>query len=82
LRAVRWANGVLEGQMPFLAPVAVEFWLLGIAIYERQRAMMLQHQLDLLAAALAAQGPHEAAGSNVVPFRRPKRDRAVVVELR
>jgi hypothetical protein len=68
--------------MPLFVPVAVEFWLLGMAIYERQRALLLQHHLDLVAAAISAQTSDEPTGSNIVPFRRAAKKRAVVVELR
>ena len=68
--------------MPSFVPVALEFCLLGLAIYERHRALLVQVQLDLVAAALSAQPPDEHTGSNVVPFRRAAKKRAIVVELR
>ena len=64
------------------APVAIESWLLGLAFYERQRAMFLQLHLDILSAALSAQPSGSTDSSNVVPFRRIVRDKAVVFELR
>ena len=65
----------------WFGPTFIELWLHGLTIYERQRALALRFHLELLAA-LATQQTHKREASNVVPFRRPVSDQAVVLELR
>jgi hypothetical protein len=58
----------------WLAPTFVEFWLHGLTIYERQRALALQFHLEVLTSVLSARHPHDQDTSNVVPFRRSAKD--------
>jgi hypothetical protein len=66
----------------WFASALIEFWLYGLTIYERQRALALGFHLEVLSSALSAQHSQKQEASNVVPFRRPPNHQAVVLELR